>query len=122
MYHSNERPDNRGYDSYEGAEEAWNFFKRTGVVSLAPFYGGIAASQHLYSTPRHAPLSPAYHVASPPAPRTPRSHASPANRTPGPSRYIVPHAQSIQSNDQPVIHSPFFIVLVGYSPGVYTSM
>lgn len=115
-------------------------------MPLAPIYGGVAASHNLFSssTPpaQHVtaamtyddpPLSPspAYRAPSSPAHSAP---ASPARRVPAsparrvahapafPAFYTAPHTQTVQHNDQAASHSQFFILLVGYSPGVYTSM
>lgn len=116
-------------------------------MPLAPASGGVTASHLLFSTsspsnrspasPAHrTPSSTAHHTPSSPAHRTPsspahRAPASPAhrslaslvNRIPAsPTHYSAPYAQTVQPSDQAAIHSQFFIVLVGYSPGVYTSM
>jgi len=135
----------------------------TGVVPLAPIYGGVAASHHLsdapllpiqltgtaHSPPHQTTSSPANRAPASSANRTPASPASPARQTTcapsfphhtpsspahralassahgtraSPARRTTPRAQTMQPNDQAVNNSQFFIVLIGYSPGVYTSM
>jgi hypothetical protein len=107
----------------------------TGAVPLAPFYGGVAASQHLGDAPLDpvqltAPAQrPPHQTSSSPARRAPasspnRSSASPApNRSSAsPAHHTTPRAQTMLPSDQAATVSRFFIVLVGYSPGVYTSM
>jgi hypothetical protein len=145
LYPPNKKPDNRGYASYEEADEAWAFFRRTGVVPLSPIDGGVPASllketplvpaqpaiAHTASPAQQAPTSPAYRTPASPAYRTPasptcRTPASPAPRTPAsPAPRTpaspAPRAQTMQPAIQAAIAPRFFIVLVGYSPGVYIS-
>lgn len=104
----------------------------TGAVPLAPSYGGVAASHHLsdaplvpvrltapaHSPPHLFPSSP-HHTPTSPAHRAP---ASSANRTLASPARLTTRAQTMQPNDQAATQSQFFIVLVGYSPGVYTSL
>lgn len=103
-YHHNQKPDNRGYGSYLEAEEAWCFFQKTGIVPLAPIDGGVGASVFKdHSAKAHHHSSPSPSVAQ----------ASPANRASSssglPARLAFRAAHPVT----------FYIVLVGYSPGVY---
>ena len=98
----------------------------TGAVPLAPFYGGVAASQHLGDAPLDpvqltAPAQrPPHQTSSSPARRAPAS--SPNRSSASPAHHTTPRAQTMLPSDQAATVSRFFIVLVGYSPGVYTSM
>lgn len=90
----------------------------TGAVPLAPFYGGVAASQHLCDAPL-VPVQLTAPTQSPPH----QTSSSPAHRAPAsPAHHTTPRAQTMLPSDQTATASQFFIVLVGYSPGVYTSM
>lgn len=90
-----EKPDNRGYESYLEADEAWSFYKETGVVPLAPLDGSVAAS--ISDRDRSATA----HPSSP-------HHTPQADRTHPASRTGIP--------------AIFYIVHEGYSPGVYNSL
>lgn len=104
-FRPNQKPDNRGYGSYSEADEAWNFFKKTGVVPLAPIDGGVAASRLFGDQPVMT-----------------HHHASP-------SRSVEQGSSSHPSSSSPACHIPrvglpatFYIVHAGYSPGVYNSL
>ena len=178
LYAFNRKPDNRGYASYNEADEAWAFFRRTGIVPLAPNDGGVAASilmggaasapvqsvspamarnhmggaalapvQSVSPAMAHnrmggaasAPVqsvppamarnrglpSPSQQAPASPSHTTPthRTPSSPAHRAPASPAYHTPRVQSMQPAVQAVIPlSRFYIVLEGYSPGVYTTL
>ena len=108
-FHHYQKPDNRGYDSYTDADEAWAFYKERGVLPLAPVDGGVAAS---ISSMAHHPSSPSPSVAQ----ASPAHHAlsSSAHRT----RQVGRTHPALQAG----IPAIFYIVHVGYSPGVYNSL
>lgn len=97
-----QKPDNRGYETYFEADEAWTFFQSTGVVPLAPNNGGVAAStlEFLNRIPSSTAAHPAHRVLSPSAQPTPQV---------GRTQAAIPAVK-------------FYIVHVGYSPGVYNSL
>lgn len=87
------------------------FFQKTGAVPLAPIDGGVAASllvmnQHAAPSSSLVPASPA-HCA-------PLSSAYRTTRVGLPAHPVSQAATSIPAT--------FYIVHVGYSPGVYNSL
>ena len=103
----NLKPDNRGYGSYLEADEAWGFFQQTGVVPLGPSDGGVSAStMALRSLPS---LSLAL--------------GSPAHRVPSSSAHQPPQVDlTAHPPFRTAVPPTFYIVHVGYSPGVYNSL
>lgn len=100
-FHANRKPDNRGYGSYFKADEAWLFYQKTGVVPLASVDGGVAASILV----KDQPAMDDFHS-------LPLPQASPSHHV-----LWVGHPAL-----QATILAKFYIVYVGYSPGVYNSL
>lgn len=103
-FRTNRKPDNRGYESYSEADEAWLFYQNTGVVPLAPINGGVASSILVRDQP-----SMDHHHSSPLEQASPAHHASQV----GHPAHVMFQAGS---------PAKFYIVHVGYSPGVYNSL
>jgi hypothetical protein len=103
-FRTNRKPDHRGYESYLEADEAWLFYQKTGVVPLAPIDGGVAASILVRDQP-----SMDDHHSLPLAQASPTYHAP---RVGHPAHVVF----------QTTLLAKFYIVHVGYSPGVYNSL
>jgi hypothetical protein len=107
-FRPNQKPDNRGYDSYLEANEAWNFFRKTGIVPLAPIDGGVTAN--LAMDQHHVLPSPSLPQSSP----VRRALSSPVHMP----RVGLPTHLGFQA----AIPATFYVVHVGYSPGVYNTL
>jgi hypothetical protein len=130
----NRKPRYYGYATYDEAKVAWDFFLETCVVPFSPLDGGVSATPVPPAQPvtpqrnRGRPLSyalrlsptPAQHgspnqasLASPPARSTVTSPSPPLY-----SQLAQSHSHSIQQTTE----TAFFVVMVGYNPGVFTSL
>lgn len=106
-FHPNQKPVNRGYETYLEADEAWLFYQKTGVVPLPPIDSGVPASI-LVRDDSDEPAMDDHHS-------LPLAQGSPAHHAPqvGCPAHVVFQAATIPK---------FYIVHVGYSPGVYNSL
>jgi hypothetical protein len=143
------KPRYYGYPTYNEADVAWAFYLETQIVPLSPADGGVLATPvplaqpttpqrnhnhnrfpNVQSTtfPRSPYNSSAHHGSPSPA----RVTSSPArasghitstprplySQSPPPSQpYSVTAAQQVEPEE-----TSFFIVIIGYSPGVYVSL
>ena len=139
------KPKYYGYATYDEAKAAWAFYLETQIVPLSPADGGILATRVSLAQPmtpqcnrNHfttvrgttSPHSP-YNSPSPvrhdsPSLATVASYSARDHITPTPlplySQFSpLPQARSLTVAQQ-VEETSFFIVIVGYSPGVYVSL
>lgn len=135
----NRKPWYFGYATYDEAKVAWEFFLKTHVIPFSPLDGGVSATPF----PPAQPMTPQHnrHPNVQVQPMTPQcnrypniqgrpfsyTHSLPTPAQHGgslassPARSMItspPHSPSIQ---QTTTETMFFVVVVGYNPGVFSS-
>lgn len=133
-----------GYATYDEAQSAWDFFQETQVVPLPPAEGGVSATL----VPSAQPITPQRnrHHNVQRRPILYASPSSPSSPTPGqPSRTALGSPPPRSAITSPMLPPPlysqsalvslphtfpivqqtaatmFFVVMVGYNPGVFTT-
>ncbi|KAF8816260.1 hypothetical protein BYT27DRAFT_7077625, partial [Phlegmacium glaucopus] len=130
------KPRYYGYATYDEATVAWAFYLETRIVPHSPSDGGVSTTP----VPLAQPMTPqrSCHPFSYPSPSlrnlpTPAEHGSPSQASsvassqarsritsPPPPLYsqLAPLSQSYTL---PIHQTAFFVVIVGYNPGVFAS-
>lgn len=128
-HNGNRKPQFYGYATYEGANVAWRFYLKNNIVPFPPVHGGVSATpvpSALPTTPQRNRLP---NVENRSFSHTPHSSPIPTS----PSRTTLT-SSPLSSPLPPPLYSPFaplsqphttepkfFIVMVGYNPGVFSS-
>ena len=124
------KPKYYGYTTYDEAEAAWDFYLETRIVPCAPANGGVLATPVPLAQPtipqrnRNLNLNRIANVQGTASPRSPYNSPSPAHHGSPSLARVLPFSQPPPSLTaaQLVEDELFFIVIVGYSPGVYVSL
>ena len=126
----NKKPRFYGYGTYDEAQNAWDFFQNTQIIPLSPVDGGVSATL----VPSAPPITPQrnrlcnvqsrpFSYASPSSPSlpTPGQPSGMALASPITSPLLPPPLYSQSTAVQQTAETKFFVIIVGYNPGVFTS-